>query len=390
MRGLGVRLVCVTIIVLAFMLVRAYTRPGRPLHGSVFRPWIMALVGWGTLLWLYVLVAWPARSGPPWFQYLVVVPGTLLGLTVTVLGVLGGLWYFGHRLVPAVRMGAVDPGRRKFLRWAGIAVPAGVFTGAVTTIVIALNRVVVRRVEVPAPAPELRGTKILQLTDLHVGAFLQPEHVRELAPTMQALEPDVLVLTGDLVDIDAGLLGPTLAALEAVRPRHGTFACLGNHERYADEGRCIAAYRESAATLLVDQARVLELENGARIALAGVAFPRRHDDAGTRVATALRGLAADIPKLLLAHHPHDFDAAREQGVFLTLSGHTHGGQLSLGRIGGRVLSVASLMFKYVYGLYVRSVAASGVPAHLYVSGGLGHWLPTRFGIAPEITLVTLV
>jgi len=123
--------------------------------------------------------------------------------------------------------------------------------------------------------------------------------------------------------------------------------------------------------------------------VAGIDYPvwarrnGRDRSFGTLVDSALAGRHPDAPTILLAHHPHAFDRAAEQGVQLTLAGHTHGGQFAVTYIEGKTVSLGDLMFKYVAGTYRKDGHA------LYVNRGIGNWFPVRLGAPPEVTLITV-
>jgi predicted MPP superfamily phosphohydrolase len=203
--------------------------------------------------------------------------------------------------------------------------------------------------------------------------------LRGIVARVNALRPDLVVLTGDYVG-DKTLGGTPLAAAEAVspfgnlRPRIGTFAVLGNHDHWFDPAGLAAALRRSGIHVLTN-----EHVSAGPVIVAGVddEFTGRAD-----LARAPRGINADRPVILLSHSPDVFPEV-DGRVGVTVAGHTHGGQIALPFIGA--LATASKYGKrYAHGHVVES------GRHLIVSAGLGtSLLPLRIGVPPEIVLVTI-
>jgi len=231
----------------------------------------------------------------------------------------------------------------------------------------------VRRVRVPlAKLPaSADGYTIVQLTDVHVGPALGREFVTGVVRQVTTLAPDLIVLTGDVVDGRLADLAPHVEPLRDLRARDGVFAVTGNHEYYWNAEAWIAHLGSLGIRFLRNE----RVSIAAGFALAGV------DDssAGEDVPRALAGRDPAIPVVLLAHHPRTIHRAAAAGCDLQLSGHTHGGQLlPLGWL-------ARLFEPLVSGL------ARFGSTWLYVSQGTGFWGPAlRVGTTSEITLITLV
>jgi hypothetical protein len=222
--------------------------------------------------------------------------------------------------------------------------------------------------------------RIVQLTDIHAGLYMNREQMRRYVDEVVALRPDLFVLTGDYISNSLSFLPGCLDEMARIHARYGTFATLGNHEHwYADLGELQAVFVRHGVPLLHNEYRVIQTDNGP-FAVAGI------DDLRTGNAdlnAAIDGLDRSIPTILLSHRPEIFPRAAQRGVSLTLSGHYHGGQIKLGRPGAGV-SLAHLRTPYPEGLY--RIGAS----RLYVSRGIGTtFTPVRLNAPPEVTLLHL-
>ena len=165
-----------------------------------------------------------------------------------------------------------------------------------------------------------------------------------------------------------------------VRARYGTFATMGNHERwYGRQKDILAIFRQHRITFLLNAHRLIQTGQGP-LAVAGIDDLR---SGSPDLTGALRGLDATIPTILLSHRPEIFPLAAAHGVPLTLSGHYHGGQIALA-LPGQKLSLAHLLSPYPEGLYRLK------DSHLYVSRGIGTtFTPIRLNARPEVTLLRL-
>jgi len=238
----------------------------------------------------------------------------------------------------------------------------------------------IRRVALHHPGlPEaFDGLRIVQVSDLHAGGFMPPERLFRVRRTVEGLDPDLIVFTGDQLDrrdVDAEIF---VHGFAGIRAPMGVFGILGNHDHLAGTDLAIAALAAVGVTPLVNDAALLE-RDGEAIALAGVDDPEATVGPGPDFSALARHEAPF--RLLLAHQPQLWPAAAAAGADITLSGHTHGGQITLRH--GRV-NVARLGTPYVTGPYLR-------PGHLlYVSRGVGVGaVPIRFGVSAEVDCITL-
>jgi predicted MPP superfamily phosphohydrolase len=280
-----------------------------------------------------------------------------------------------------------DPARRQFVARAvagGAVLVAG--TAGLVSYRSATGPAVIEEVPIRLPKlpPSLSGYTIAQISDLHVGPTIREKEVRRVIEQTNALKPDLIVITGDLVDGTPRELGHIVAELARLQARHGVVFITGNHEYYSG----VDAWLELLPTLGIRPLRNQQLaigDEGGRFTLAGVddwsasQFGRGH---GMDLEKAVAGHDGERPLVLLAHQPRDFEAAVRAGVDLQLSGHTHGGQLFPFNLAVRAT------VPWVKGLYRETV--DGRTGQIYVSRGTGYWgPPMRLGSPPEISKLIL-
>jgi uncharacterized protein len=240
------------------------------------------------------------------------------------------------------------------------------------------------RVEIPVaglPAA-LHGFTIVQISDIHVGPTIRARYVEAIVEAVNRLKPDVVAITGDLVDGSVAELAGQVAPLARLASREGSFFVTGNHEYYSGVESWIAHLQRLGITVLQNRHVVIE-RGGARLVLAGVSdYGAGHFDASHRSdpKAALAGAPADAAvKVLLAHQPRSAPAAAQAGFDLQLSGHTHGGQFLPWNF------FVKLQQPFTAGLHAMD------QLRIYVSRGTGYWgPPKRFGAPSEITEVRLV
>ncbi|HEX9051653.1 MAG TPA: metallophosphoesterase [Anaeromyxobacter sp.] len=280
-----------------------------------------------------------------------------------------------------------DPDRRLFVAraLAGTAAAATAGTGAfayrAATGPAEITEVPVKLARLP---PALSGLSIAQITDLHVGPMIREREVRRIVEQTNALRPDVVAVTGDLVDGSVAELGPAVASLSRLQARYGVYFVTGNHEYYSGVTPWIAELRRLGLRVLRNE-RVSVGDAGASLDLAGVddwSAARFGNGHGWRLADALAGREPDRSLVLLAHQPRGVAEAVRSGVELQVSGHTHGGQIFPFSL------IVGAVYPYLAGLYHHAEgAASG---QIFVSRGAGYWgPPLRLGSPPEIAKIVL-
>lgn len=288
------------------------------------------------------------------------------------------------RAAVRLREGEATPERRRFLSRAFAAAVGAGGLGASAVAAVEGQRLTVKRVDVALPKfpARLSGYTIVQLSDVHIGPTLGRAFIDTIVARTNALEPDLIAITGDLVDGSVEDLGAFVEGLRGLRAKDGVFFVTGNHDFYSGAD----AWVRFLATLGVRALRNERVAIGGPspdegFDLAGVEDPQsqRYDPSRRMdVAAALAGRDPARAVVLLAHQPKAIVEAAREGVDLQLSGHTHGGQI----------------FPFRYFVRLDQPYVSGLNWHertaIYVSQGTGYWgPPMRLGAPAEITQLVL-
>ncbi|HKW41304.1 MAG TPA: metallophosphoesterase [Gemmatimonadales bacterium] len=399
-------------------LIYAYLRerlpdPGDPRRAELARRVLAAVFVAFNLPWL--LVAWRVLFGGsmwgvgripftgPWIAW------QLLGwiycalIAVYLLG--KGIWWLAQQVrgawyvVTAAAGRAPDPhleqlrtthhapvlSRRRFLaRATYVYAGAGAaLSGSGIWNAYRLPEVTRRSLVFPDLPAGLDGLKILHISDLHAGVHLGEDRMQEIVARANALRPDVIVQTGDMIDISRAYIPPYVRAFRELSAPLGIVTVLGNHDRYTGEREVIRGCQDAGQVFVQNGCHVVE-QRGATLALLGVDDPHNwtvDDPQESDVDAALRAAPRDAFHVLLAHRPGAWDTAAPRGIPLTLAGHIHGGQFYLPFIGW---SAGRLITKYVMGHFQRG------NSQLYVSRGIGVvGVPIRVFAPPEIELFEL-
>jgi predicted MPP superfamily phosphohydrolase len=291
----------------------------------------------------------------------------------------------GLRDLLLVTTAAVAPAAHAAIDAAGAPV---VFWGATAALALgalaALRGPHVRHVDVSIDAlpAELDGFRIAQISDLHVGPTIGAAYVRRVVEISNALAPDLVALTGDLVDGSVPRLQDAVAPLAGLASRDGAFVALGNHDYYSGARAWVAHFEQLGLTVLRNEHRLVA-RGAARLVVGGVVDPAARMDRPPQSPQPQLAAAPHVGRavrLLLAHNPKLAPLGAQAGFDLQLSGHTHAGQF------------------FPWTLAVRLVHAPHVAGlsredrmWVYVSAGTGTWgPPVRLGTRPELTLLRLV
>ena len=332
---------------------------------AVGHTWMFAVLG--VLLSVPFLVVYhdpfDDRPRSAFFRHALLAPFYVWWTACMVFAVTSPLTLLGHAIFGETGLGA----------GLGLAFFAG--------LVGALNepRLLEHDVEVPGLPEELDGYRIAQISDIHCGAFTPPDRVRRWVDRLNALDADLVAVTGDLITSGDRYTEVIAEVLGGLRGRDGVFLCMGNHDYFTD-GDVFADQLVGAGLRVLRNEGVALGGRGAGLFVAGV------DDTWTGRADLEEALSTrpeGSHVLLLAHDPNSFPEAAAEGVHLTLSGHTHGGQIAVPGFSKR-LTPARLITRFPAGFYRHGAST------LYVSCGAGtSGPPVRIGARAELTVLTL-
>jgi len=333
----------------------------------------------------WAVIRWHSAAADA-LQTTLVVAAMTLGLAAAPLAILRvACWWAGRR--PAPTAGASSPSSRLTRRQAverigGVALLGA--SGAALTWGAVRGRHMFEMTDVPVRIPglprALDGYTIVQISDIHAGVHVGDRMVSEGLEVVRNARPDLVVVTGDLVDVSASFAPFIARKLADLPARDGVVAIAGNHDYYAGVDDVMAALRAAGIVTLVNQGKVVRPGDGGGFALLGVddRWAPRYRRSGPLLGRALASVPRDAPRILLSHQPPTVDLWAGQ-VALQLSGHTHGGQINPG------FRPAELFFRYIAGAY----DVGGTT--LYVNRGFGTvGPPSRIGAPPEVTRITLV
>ncbi|HXJ33743.1 MAG TPA: metallophosphoesterase [Candidatus Eisenbacteria bacterium] len=246
------------------------------------------------------------------------------------------------------------------------------------------RRLTVSRLEVTLPhlPSALDGLRVVHVSDLHLGPLAHRATVRDGLELANAEAPDLVVVTGDIVDSPHTDLDSWLPELDRLTARLGVFAILGNHDGRLGHAEVAAGiHAHTRWRVLRDETALVDI-GGERLAIVGLE-DRPVPWESARLPALAATLPPAVPAILLAHHPKVFHAARAAGLPLTLAGHTHGGQLAVPGL-PRLNAARVLMTPLDAGTFVEDGCV------LHVSRGLGtSGQRLRIGVPREITVITL-
>ena len=237
-------------------------------------------------------------------------------------------------------------------------------------------------VRIPRLPRALEGLRVVLLSDIHIGPTLDGAFIDRIVAQTNALRPDLVAITGDLVDGSVARIGDEVGRLSKLKSRYGTFFSTGNHEFYSGAGAWMAHLERVGMTVLANQRQRVG-DAGGMIEVVGI-----HDLQGARfapgyapdLAQAMAGADPEAATLLLSHQPRAVGLCEGFDVDLQLAGHTHAGQIwPFG-------ALTRLVQPYLQGLHQHDETTQ-----IYVSGGTGYWgPPMRVGAPPEVALLHLV
>ncbi len=347
-----------------------------------------------TYIWVIVQRVGGIETAPhPWLQALLLL-WAIVFLPFLALPMIGGVALLDaaraltRRItgaavhVPSSVPPSEHPGmsRREMLRTTVLTLPVLGTLGSTAISIPQKTRFRIRPIalRIPGLPAALDGLTITHISDTHVGKFTRGHVLDEMAEAVNSLKSDLVLLTGDLIDHSIDDLPEALDMIERFDPGRGLFNIEGNHDLFDGAEAFARGHADRGIPLLRDQLARLRVR-GHPVEILGMKWSRRDGTMREQVAALHELSDPDAFPILLGHHPHAFDAAADHGIPLTLSGHTHGGQLML----TPDIGPGPVMFRYWSGLY-RKKASS-----LVVSNGAGNWFPLRTSAPAEILRLTL-
>lgn len=294
----------------------------------------------------------------------------------------------------------VDRSRRAFLRTSAGLVSGYAFIGATFGVLDSDDyKITYTDIKIDNLPAELKGTTITLFCDIHSGPFMKEELMREYVDVINNLNSDFILIPGDFTNSNKMEVHPLATALKNLKAPKGIYGTLGNHDYFSDsEYIAEVISNETPVKLLRNSSELIKINNK-DLMLMGCEDTRQSSNFDpvvigyfTNTYSAAEAKAKDLnlnfkntPKIILFHKPYFFEEMKNTDIDLVLSGHTHGGQIVLGKFGSLNLSLAGAVSKYISGLY-----ESG-NSKMYVSRGIGSvGLPIRINCPPEITKITLI
>lgn len=281
----------------------------------------------------------------------------------------------------------LDPATRAI----GLSIAAIPFALAAVATAISLwqlQRYRIQRVKLPMPnlPAALKGFTIVHLSDFHVGKLTGGKVLEDIVAATNRLDADVILLTGDLINMAMKDLPESLEMLRKMKSRYGLFSCEGNHDLIESRREFETAVKASGLSFLLNESATF-LVGPQKVQILGLrwgeAMGHVEEAPGKVSRDVLHDLLAERDPgdftILLAHHPEVFDAAARAGIPLTLAGHTHGGQLML----SPKVGFGPWLYRYWSGVYAQGAS------RLVVSNGVGNWFPLRIHAPAEIVHLTL-
>lgn len=301
------------------------------------------------------------------------------------LAILAIIRWFVERRAKSVDA-ATGESRRKWLTAGAIAIPTVALGTASSLAYTGDKNLWVHEITLRFPKlPEaLKGYKFGQISDSHLGPYFSMEDLHEAVSAIQKRGAKRLFVTGDFID-DIPLVDMSMRYMKEINDvfPDGIQYIYGNHEYYRDLETVEEGLAHSGMDILRNSHMKI-FEGKEPVYLVGVDYPfnrsRMKEDMEEMLTEAMVGIPEGAFVILLAHHPDFIGEAFKRNIPLTLAGHSHGGQITIGN-----KPVVPMQFEYWKGLY----KAEGKVAYGYVSNGTGAWWPIRYDCPREVTIFTL-
>jgi len=287
-----------------------------------------------------------------------------------------------------------DKSRRAFITTGAAIVTGYAFIGAGLG-VIGKDRYEVdyKDIKIKNLPEELNGTTLTLISDIHSGPYMDEDMMKEYCEVINNLNSDLIFIPGDLTNTKKTEIHALNKAFRDLKAKHGIYGTLGNHDYFSDPDYIAGAVsNESPIKMLRNRSEFINI-NGKELCLIGVEDIR---DSGAQKNNVIIKYIDDtlemtdkkyleMPKILLCHKPYMFREIADKNIDLMLSGHTHGGQIVLAKLGNINLSIAATISSLISGHYKEN------DTNLYVSRGIGTvGFPLRLNCPPEVTQIKLI
>lgn len=280
---------------------------------------------------------------------------------------------------------SIDLTRRKLIKGAVAGLTVYSFGGATLGVLQHENFEVIRKnIQIENLPEKLKGLTIAVIADIHSGLFMSKNDMDEYVSVINQLLPDLILIPGDFVTNQTTEIFPVCDSFRKLNAPYGVYACLGNHDFFAEEDIICNELQRAGVRMLRDEHEILDIRDE-KLAVIGVDDVRSMSPLSFRLKKACADLDPLLPNILLCHKPYYIEEAVPFDIDLILSGHTHGGQIVLADMFSVSITPASLISKYVKGHYALD------DTQMYITRGIGTvGLPIRLNCPPEVTLITLV
>jgi uncharacterized protein len=365
---------------LDFILTRLSTPPLVGWIMAVF--FLLQVIGITAMIGGRLLGYQPGTGmGRPLLSFLMIW-NMLIALPTAAVSLIGAIlvWLMNVQAAPG------NPGQ--IVGWILVALPFAIAVLATLVSLWQLDRFRIHRVKLTIPKlpPALKGFTIAHLSDIHIGKLTCGKVLDNIVAETNRLDADLILLTGDLINMSLEDLPHALNLLRQMKSRYGLFSCEGNHDLIESRREFEASVKASGLRFLLNESATFSVD-GQVVQILGLRYGEENipaeETVGPAPGSALHQLLTqtdpDDFTILLAHHPDAFDAAAQAGIPLTLAGHTHGGQLML----TPTLGFGPWFFRYWSGIYEKGLS------RMIVSNGTGNWFPLRIQAPAEIIHLTL-
>lgn len=279
-----------------------------------------------------------------------------------------------------------DARRRSFIRYSGMFIAGATFTAS-TYGAFRRSQYELTSIQIPIQnlPEEFSGTTISLISDIHSSIFMAKEEMKRYADVVNELQSDVIAVTGDFVNSMVEEVYPFAEAFSSLRAPYGVFGVLGNHDYYTRQVETVAKEVNNCGIKLLRNTNVAIQKGNQKLYILGVDDVGSAGSASQLFDVARTGIEVNTPTVLFCHRPYFFRQAARRNIDLTLSGHTHGGQIVFIKTSAGVIAPARMVSPYVAGLYTMGAS------QMYVSRGIGTvGIPIRINCPPEVTKITLV